>query len=94
MAMEDRSTGWSPSRDRGLWPWSPPAPSRTLGLTPNGDSPEFITNHPLLKGHDIPTTGRPGHAIMLPTRTLLLTAPPGLPVLYALDKATGSVSVP
>ncbi len=67
----------------------PPPTSRTLGLTPNGDSPEFTKNHPLLKGRDIPTTGRPGHAIMLPTKTLLLTAPPGLPVLYALDRSTG-----
>ena len=60
-----------------------------LWETPNGDTPDFVTNHPLLKGRDIPTTGRPGHAIMLPTKTLLLTAPPGMPVLYALDKTTG-----
>ena len=27
-----------------------------LWETPNGDSPDFITNHPLLKGRDIPAT--------------------------------------
>jgi glucose dehydrogenase len=83
---------------QGLPIWKPPygriiaidmRSGEFLWETPNGDSPDFITNHPLLKGRDIPATGRPGHAIMLPTKTLLLTAPPGLPVLYALDKTSG-----
>ncbi|MGE0361554.1 MAG: PQQ-binding-like beta-propeller repeat protein [Vicinamibacterales bacterium] len=83
---------------QGLPIWKPPY-GRIIAIdmrtgefkweVPNGDSPDFIRNHPLLKGRDIPNTGRPGHAVLLPTRTLLITAPPGQAVLYALDKATG-----
>jgi quinoprotein glucose dehydrogenase len=83
---------------QGLPIWKPPY-GRVIAIdmrtgefkweVPNGDSPDFIRNHPLLKGRDIPNTGRPGHAVLLPTKTLLITAPPGQAVLYALDKATG-----
>ena len=35
------------------------------------------------------STGQTVHAVMMPTKTLLLTAPGVDPVLYALDKKTG-----
>jgi quinoprotein glucose dehydrogenase len=60
-----------------------------LWETPNGDTPEFIRNHPALRGLKIPPTGQTVHAVMMPTKTLLLTAPGVDPVLYALDKKTG-----
>ena len=41
------------------------------------------------EGLNIPATGQTTHAVMMTTRTLLLTAPGGDPVLYALDKRTG-----
>ena len=71
-------SGWSPiaaicAGRRGLPIWKPPygriiaIDMRTgefLWETPNGDSPDFIRNHPLLKGRDIPATPsccRPRH---------------------------------
>ncbi len=56
---------------------------------PNGDTPEHIRNHPALRGLNLPPTGQMGHAVMMPTKTLLVTAPGGDPVLYAVDKKTG-----
>ena len=82
----------------GLPIWKPPY-SRIIAIDmstgeflwekPNGDTPEHIRNHPRLKGLAIPPTGQLTHAVMMPTRTLLITAPGGDPVLYALDKRTG-----
>ena len=69
---------------QGLPIWKPPY-SRIIAIdmttgeflweTPNGDTPEFIRNHPALRGMKIPPTGQTVHAIMMPTKTLLLTAP-------------------
>jgi quinoprotein glucose dehydrogenase len=83
---------------QGLPIWKPPY-SRIIAIdmstgeflweTPNGDTPEFIRNHPALRGLKIPPTGQTVHAVMMPTKTLLLTAPGVDPVLYALDKKTG-----
>lgn len=82
----------------GLPIWKPPY-SRIIAIDmatgdflwerPNGNTPEHIKNHPRLRGLDIPPTGQLTHAVMLPTKTLLITAPGGEPVLYALDKRTG-----
>ena len=82
----------------GLPIWKPPY-SRIIAIDmttgeflwekPNGDTPEHIRNHPRLRGLDIPATGQTTHAVMMPTKTLLITAPGGDPVLYALDKRTG-----
>jgi quinoprotein glucose dehydrogenase len=82
----------------GLPIWKPPY-SRIIAIDmstgefvweqPNGDTPEHIRNHPRLKGLSFPPTGQTTHAVMMPTRTLLITAPGGEPVLYALDKRTG-----
>ena len=44
---------------------------------------------PRLRGLDIPATGQTTHAVMMTTKTLLITAPGGEPVLYALDKRSG-----
>jgi quinoprotein glucose dehydrogenase len=58
---------------------------------PNGDTPDRIKNHPALKGLNLPNTGQENHAVMMTTRTLLITAPgPGAPLLYAVDKKTGA----
>ena len=83
---------------QGLPIWKPPY-SRIIAIdmttgeflweTPNGDTPEFIRNHPALRGMTIPPTGQTVHAVMMPTKTLLFTAPGVDAVLYALDKKTG-----
>ncbi len=82
----------------GLPIWKPPY-SRIIAIdmhtgeflweTPNGDTPRHIREHPRLQGLDLPSTGQMVHGVTMPTRTLLLTAPGGDPVLYALDKRTG-----
>ena len=61
-------------------------------MIPNGEAAAPVTNHPLLKGLNVPDPGRGGHAAMLATSTLLLAT--GLtsdnrPHLFAIDKKTG-----
>lgn len=83
---------------QGLPIWKPPY-SRIVAIDmntgeflweqPNGDTPARIRNHPALKGLNIPNTGQMSHAVMMTTKTLLITAPGGDPVLYAVDKRTG-----
>ena len=83
---------------QGLPIWKPPY-SRIVAIDmktgeflweiPNGDTPAHIRNHPALKGVTIPTTGEQSHAVMLATKTLLISSPGGTPVLYAIDKQTG-----
>ncbi len=86
------------SGPEGLPIWKPPysriiavdmATGEFLWEKPNGNTPEHIKNHPRLKGLDFSATGQLTHAVMMPTKTLLITAPGGEPVLYALDKRTG-----
>jgi quinoprotein glucose dehydrogenase len=83
---------------QGLPIWKPPyskivaidmSTGEHLWWTPNGDTPERIKNHPALKGLTLPNTGQQSHAVMMATRTLLITAPGGDSVLYAVDKKTG-----
>ena len=84
---------------QGLPIWKPPYSKITaidmstgehLWWIPNGDTPDHIKNHPALRGLNLPNTGQQGHAVMMTTRTLLITAPSGTaPLLYALDKKTG-----
>jgi quinoprotein glucose dehydrogenase len=69
-------------------------------MVPNGAAPEYIRNHPALKGVDVSRAGNPEHAPILLTRSLLFTAdgggmyavPPGAggPFFRALDKRTGA----
>lgn len=61
-----------------------------LWWIPNGDTPERIKNHPALKGANLPNTGQQSHAVMMTTKTLLITAPGGAePLLHAVEKKTG-----
>ncbi|MCA9736392.1 MAG: PQQ-binding-like beta-propeller repeat protein [Gemmatimonadota bacterium] len=69
-----------------------------LWQIPNGDAPEQvqerIRNHPLLQGApNVPTNpGRPGHAVMVASPTLLFSSgqtADGTWNLFALDKRTG-----
>ena len=66
---------------------------------PNGETPDFIRNHPALKGMDIPNTGQPGYDTgTLVTKTLVIqgdtqitttASHPRGAMLRAYDKATG-----
>jgi quinoprotein glucose dehydrogenase len=64
----------------------------------HGETPDEIRNHPMLKGLDIPRTGRPGFIGTLVTKTLIIageagqfTTPNGQrgAMLRAYDKMTG-----
>jgi quinoprotein glucose dehydrogenase len=59
----------------------------------NGDTPDSIRNNPVLKGLDIPRTGRPGVFGVLVTKTLVIcgerNAGKSNVMLRAYDKATG-----
>ena len=84
---------------QGLPIWKPPYSRITaidmstgehLWALPNGDTPDNIKNHPALRGLNLPNTGQQAHAVMMATKTLLVSAPSGTaPFLYALDKKTG-----
>ena len=65
----------------------------------HGETPERVKNHPLLKGLDIPRTGRTGNVGTLVTRTLVIAGEPGFgptpsgqrgSMLRAYDKKTGA----
>jgi quinoprotein glucose dehydrogenase len=65
----------------------------------HGETPETIRNHPLLKGLNIPRTGRPGNVGTLVTKTLIIAGEPGFgptpsgqrgSMLRAYDKRTGA----
>jgi glucose dehydrogenase len=63
----------------------------TLWWIPNGDTPDNVKNHALLRGIDIPVTGKATHATKLVTRTLLMYGEGrgGAPLFHAVDKRTG-----
>jgi quinoprotein glucose dehydrogenase len=65
----------------------------------HGETPDFVRNHPALKGVTVPRTGQAGAVGVLVTRTLVVagdpqaTTLPGRPrgaMLRAYDKATGT----
>ena len=62
-----------------------------LWWIPNGDTPQYIKDHPALEGVDLPRTGKTSHAPLLVTETLLLyrEGRGGDPLLHAVDKETG-----
>ncbi|MEO8071444.1 MAG: PQQ-binding-like beta-propeller repeat protein, partial [Acidobacteriota bacterium] len=70
-----------------------------LWMVANGETPDYVKNHPALKGLTIPRTGQPGRAGVLVTRSLLFvtdgnglySSPPaaGGRMLHAYDKRTG-----
>ena len=64
----------------------------------HGETPDFIRNHPALKGLNIPRTGQAGYVGILVTKTLLIAGDPMFTttsehprgaMLRAYDKATG-----
>src|SRR4029077_4172459 len=64
----------------------------------HGETPDNIRNHPLLKGVNIPRTGRAGIVGTLVTKTLVISGEPGVfttpngqkgAMLRAYDKQTG-----
>ncbi|MGE3956526.1 MAG: pyrroloquinoline quinone-dependent dehydrogenase [Vicinamibacterales bacterium] len=67
----------------------------------NGDAPDWVKNHPALKGVNVPRTGRYEHVGLLVTKTLLFAGegsglfavPPGSggPMFRAHDKMTGEI---
>jgi len=84
----------------GLPLWKPPFGRITaidmntgehLWWIPNGDTPDFVKNHELLEGVELPNTGQRAHATKLLTRTLLISAEGrgARPLLHAIDKRTG-----
>jgi glucose dehydrogenase len=66
-----------------------------LWQVPNGPTPEWVKNHPLLKGVTIPQTGSVGRAPLLMVTKTLLFAGSGYetnpPQFRAYDKKTGAV---
>jgi quinoprotein glucose dehydrogenase len=70
-------------------------------MAPNGPTPEFVRNHPALKGVELGATGQPERAPLLVTKTLLFAgdgaglfsaaAGAGGTGFRALDKKTGKV---
>jgi quinoprotein glucose dehydrogenase len=72
-----------------------------LWMVPNGDTPDYVKNHPALKGVNIPRTGKAEHPGIMVTKTLVIAgegagmfavpAGSGGPMLYAYDKRTGDV---
>ena len=65
---------------------------------PHGETPDFVRNHPALKGLEVPRTGQSGAVGVLVTKTLIIvgdpqaTTAPGRArgaMLRAYDKATG-----
>ena len=88
---------------QGLPIWKPPY-SRIIAIdmttgeflweTPNGDTPSSCAITRRCAALKIPPTGQTVHAVMMPTKTLLLTAPGVDPVLYARStrrRAAGSL---
>ncbi|HEY2385086.1 MAG TPA: PQQ-binding-like beta-propeller repeat protein [Terriglobia bacterium] len=66
----------------------------TLWQVPNGGTPEWVTNHPLLKGVKLPQTGSVGRAPLLMATKTLLFAGSGYetePAFRAFDKKTGAL---
>jgi quinoprotein glucose dehydrogenase len=69
-----------------------------LWQVPHGETPDEVRNSPLLKGLNIPRTGRPGIIGVLTTKTLVIAGEGGIftnaagqkgALLRAYDKATG-----
>jgi quinoprotein glucose dehydrogenase len=63
-----------------------------LWTIPNGEAPESVRNHPLLRGLNVPDPGRSGHSAMMVTSTLLFATgftADNRPHLFAIDKRTG-----
>jgi len=72
-----------------------------LWMIANGDAPDYVKNHPAMKGIDLSNTGKPSRSPLLVTRTLLFGAdgnnlfstPAGAGgnLFRAIDKKTGKI---
>ena len=67
-----------------------------LWMIANADTPDRLTNHPLLEGVDLPRTGVPTRSGILVTKTLLLQgegtgAAGASPIFRAINKQTGEI---
>jgi quinoprotein glucose dehydrogenase len=71
-------------------------------MIPNGEAPDYVREHPMLQGVDLPRTGRPERAGLLVTKTLLFAGEGGGlfgmyggggPMFRAHDKRTGEIVV-
>jgi quinoprotein glucose dehydrogenase len=73
-----------------------------LWQVPNAETPDYIVNHPALKGVTIPRTGRPSHSAIIVTKTLVFAGEgselaaglpfgAGGPMFRAYDKQTGAI---
>ena len=70
-------------------------------MAANGEAPEYIKNHPALKGIDLSNTGIPSRSLLMVTKTLLFApegnnlwsspAGAGGNLLRVLDKSTGKL---
>src|SRR5690606_20751742 len=62
-----------------------------LWWIPNGDTPQWIAHHPLLRGVSLPITGQLSHATPLVSRTLLIygEGSGGEARIHEVDKRTG-----
>jgi quinoprotein glucose dehydrogenase len=71
-------------------------------MMPNGDTPEYVKNHPALEGLEIPRTGKADRSGVMVTKTLVFAGEgggmysagyaAGGPMLYAYDKLTGEIA--
>src|SRR5205085_4570051 len=72
-----------------------------LWMAANGEAPDYVKNHPAMKGIDLSNTGKPSRTLLMVTKTLLfapegnnLWASPagaGGNLLRVLDKSTGKL---
>ncbi len=72
-----------------------------LWVAPNGHVPDYVKNHPLMKGVDLSNAGRPSRALLMVTKSLLFgndgnnlwasAAGAGGNLFRALDKKTGKL---
>jgi len=68
-------------------------------MVPNGHPPDYVVNHPAMKGIDVSNAGRPSRALLMVTKSLLISTdgnnlwvPPagaGGNLMRAMDKKTG-----
>ena len=61
-----------------------------LWMVPNGDTPEYVKNHPALDGIEVSRTGTSTRGSTIVTQTLLFVTS-GDPILRAHDKRTGAI---
>lgn len=61
-----------------------------LWMAANGDTPDYIKNHPALKGLDVSNLGKPSRALLMVTKTLLF-APEGNDLFVGFPGSGGNL---